>query len=59
VIVTEGSAGETPANTVLEGSLVDRDVIDHDPALGQQLLHVAIGQPIAQVPTHRHGDHLH
>jgi hypothetical protein len=28
------------------------DVIDVDAALGQQLLHIAVGQAIAQVPAH-------
>jgi hypothetical protein len=37
---------------------VDRHVIHIDAALGQQLLDVAIGQPIAQVPAHRNRDHL-
>jgi hypothetical protein len=32
---------------------VDRDVIDLDAALGQQLLDIAVGQPVAQVPAHR------
>jgi hypothetical protein len=29
-----------------------------DTALGQQLLHVSVGEPIAQIPAHRHHDHL-
>jgi hypothetical protein len=37
---------------------VDRDVIDLDPAFGEQLLDVSVGQAIAQVPAHRHHDHL-
>ena len=35
---------------------VDGHVIDLDAALGEKLLHIAIGQPIAQVPAHRDGD---
>jgi hypothetical protein len=30
---------------------VDGDVVGLDPALGEQLLDVAVGQPEAQVPT--------
>jgi hypothetical protein len=37
---------------------VDRDVIDHDPTLGQQLLDIAGGQSVAQIPAHRDRDHL-
>ena len=37
---------------------VDGDVVDGDAALGQQFLNVAVGQAIAQIPAHRHGDHL-
>jgi hypothetical protein len=37
---------------------VDRHVIDCDAALGEQLLDVAIGQGEAQVPAHRHRDHI-
>jgi hypothetical protein len=36
---------------------VDRDVIDRDTALSRQLLDVAIG-PTAQIPPHRHHDHI-
>jgi hypothetical protein len=32
-------------------------VIDLDAALGQQLLDIAIGQPVAQLPAHRDRDH--
>jgi hypothetical protein len=35
----------------------DRHVIHIDAAFGQQFLHVAVGQLLAQVPTHRHYDH--
>ena len=31
-------------------------VIDLDPTLGKQLLHVAIGQPEPQLPPHREDD---
>jgi hypothetical protein len=34
------------------------DVVDIDAALGQQLLHVAVGQAEPQVPAHRQHDHL-
>jgi len=37
---------------------VDRDVIDLDPTLTQQLLHVAIGEPIPQIPAHGEDDDL-
>jgi hypothetical protein len=35
---------------------VDRDVIDLDPALGQELLDVPVGEAEPQVPTDRQGD---
>ena len=37
---------------------VDRDVIHLDTALGQQFLHVAVGQAVAQIPKHRQHDDL-
>jgi hypothetical protein len=37
---------------------VHRDVVDLDTALGQQLLHVPVGQAVAQVPADRDRDHL-
>jgi hypothetical protein len=37
---------------------VDGDVIDLDPALGQQFLHIPIGQAVAQIPADRHRDHF-
>jgi hypothetical protein len=37
---------------------VDRDVVDLDPALGQQLLDVSVGEAEAQVPADRQGDDL-
>lgn len=36
----------------------DRDVIDHYAALSEQLFDVSVRQPVAQVPAHRHCDHL-
>jgi hypothetical protein len=33
-------------------------VVDGDTALGQQLLHIAVGQAVAQIPAHRQHDHL-
>jgi hypothetical protein len=36
---------------------VDRDVVDLDAALGQQFLHVAVGQAVAEVPADRDRDH--
>jgi hypothetical protein len=33
-------------------------VVDLDPAFGEQLLDVAVGQAVAQVPAHRHHDHV-
>jgi hypothetical protein len=37
---------------------IHRDVVDLDPAFGQELFDVAVGQAVAQVPAQRHGDHL-
>ena len=37
---------------------VDRDVIDLDPALGEQLLDIAVRQAEAQVPADRQHDHV-
>jgi hypothetical protein len=37
---------------------IDRDVINLDPPLAEQLFDVAVRQPIAQVPTDREDDHL-
>jgi hypothetical protein len=37
---------------------VDRDVVDLDPALGQQLFEVAVGQAEAQVPADREDDDI-
>ena len=37
---------------------VDRHVINGDSAFGEQLLDVTVGQPVPQVPPHRHRDHL-
>jgi hypothetical protein len=36
---------------------IHRHVINLDAAHGQQLLHVAAGQPVAQIPAHCHRDH--
>jgi hypothetical protein len=37
---------------------VDRDVVDIDTSLGEQLLDVPVGEPVAQVPAHREPDHV-
>jgi len=37
---------------------VDSDVVDIDPALGEQLLNVAVGQTEAQVPADRQHNHV-
>ena len=37
---------------------VQRNVVNLDPTLSQQLLEIAIRQPIAQIPPHREQDHL-
>jgi hypothetical protein len=37
---------------------VDSDVIDLDAAFGEQFFDVSVGQAVAQVPAHRHGDDL-
>jgi hypothetical protein len=34
------------------------DVVDLDPAFGQQFLHVAVRQAVSQVPADRDHDHL-
>ena len=39
-------------------SPVDRDVVDLDPTLTQQLFHIAIGEPIPQVPAQGEDDDL-
>jgi hypothetical protein len=36
---------------------VDRHMVDGDAALGQQLLHVAVGRVVAHAPTRRDRDH--
>jgi hypothetical protein len=33
-------------------------MIDVDAAFGQEFLDVAVGQPVAQLPAHRHRDHF-
>ena len=37
---------------------LDRDVIDRDTTLSEQLLDVTVGQAVPQVPPNRHRDHL-
>jgi hypothetical protein len=37
---------------------IDRNVVYFDAALSEQLFHVAVGQPVARVPTHRQHDDL-
>jgi hypothetical protein len=37
---------------------IDRDVINLDAALAEQLFDIAVGQAVAQVPAHRDRDHL-
>jgi hypothetical protein len=37
---------------------IDRDVVDLDPTLGQQLLDVPVGEAEPQVPTDGQGDDL-
>jgi hypothetical protein len=37
---------------------VDRHVVDLDAALGQQLLKVAVGQAVPEVPPDRESDHV-
>jgi hypothetical protein len=39
-------------------SPVHAHVIDGDAALSQQLLDVAVGERVAQIPAHRHQDHI-
>src|ERR687894_1116890 len=36
----------------------DADVIHRDATLCQQLLHIAVGEAVAQVPPHRHQDYI-
>jgi hypothetical protein len=38
--------------------LVDCHVIDSDAPFGQQLFHVTVGKPVAQISTHRHQDRI-
>jgi hypothetical protein len=45
-----GSEGLHPAD--------DRDVVDLDAALSEQLLNVAVRQPVTQIPAHSDRDHL-
>jgi hypothetical protein len=40
------------------GGAVDGDVVDRDAAFGQQLLDIAVGQAVAEVPADREGDHF-
>jgi hypothetical protein len=40
------------------GAPIDRDVIDSDAVLSQQLLHIAVGQAVAQVPANANSDYL-
>jgi len=37
---------------------IHRDVVDLDPSLGEELLHVPVGQAEPQVPADRQGDDL-
>ncbi len=37
---------------------VHSHVVDRDPTLGEQLFHVAVGEPEPEVPTHREDDDL-
>jgi hypothetical protein len=37
---------------------IDGDVVDLDPALGEQFLDIAVGQPEAQVPADRQHNHI-
>jgi hypothetical protein len=37
---------------------VDRHMVDLDAAFGEEFLDIPVGQPVAQVPAHRHNDHL-
>jgi hypothetical protein len=44
----------TQAATPLTGG----GLVDSDPAFGQQLFYVPIGEPVPEVPPDRHQDHL-
>jgi hypothetical protein len=48
-----GQQGVNPLHPPIDG-----DVVDLDPALGEQFLDVAIGQPEAQLPANRQHDHV-
>jgi hypothetical protein len=37
---------------------LDTDVVDDDAALSEELLHVTVGQAVAQVPAERDRDHI-
>jgi hypothetical protein len=60
--VTRSMTAEPGALDELQGEpldpSVDGDVVDSDTALSQQLLDVAVGQAIPQVPANRGRDHL-
>ena len=51
-------ASKNPAAAVTLHPPIDRDVVDIDPAFGKEFCHVAVGQPVAQVPAHRQQDHI-
>ena len=37
---------------------IECDVVDLDATLGEKLFEVPVGQPVSEVPPHRHRDHL-
>jgi hypothetical protein len=56
--VPAGMSGVGEQGCEAQYPAVDTDVIDGDTPFGQKFLDVAVGQAVAQVPAHRHGDDL-
>jgi hypothetical protein len=56
--VTGGTGGVDEKRREALHPSVHADMIDVDAPFGQQLLEVAVGQPVAQVPPDRQHDHL-
>jgi hypothetical protein len=54
-MMNEQRSREAPP-VYLPSPAVDRDVVDLDPALGQELLNIPVGEAEPQVPADRQGD---
>jgi hypothetical protein len=57
-LVPAGPGGLSQQRREPHDPAVDSDVVDLDPALGEQFLDVAVGQREAQVPADGQDDHL-